>query len=694
MGDRSTSGRRALRLALALLAVGLPLAGTGALRHSAAADSASAAELSLRDPATALRAAESAMSAGNVEEGLRLLAEISNRYPIVADYADRRRARELLARGDPAGAASVAREALQTHSESPLRAGFYAMLGDARALLGDADGARSAWRSAIDDTRSDSERARLRLQIARSYEDAGDLRSARDAYLSIWVSHPTREEGEVAGVRLDALPERAGPTRSGRDWRRRGDKLFRARRNEEALEAYAQALAGELSRSERRRTQRQQAQTLFRMRSYPAAVEAFAKLPQVDDVPIWHARSLARADRVLESIDEFERLSRTRRDAIGTRATYLAALLLDGRGFSDRARRHYERIASRRSSAGLRGAALWRLGWAAYREGNYEEALGYLDRLVRALGPRSGVDALRERYWRARALDKTGSPAARAEFTAIALEYPFSYYGLRARERADREAPARMRVLAASRAKETSKRKALPREDLERPRILLEAGLLDDARSELARARRNARTASDRLEIAQLLADAGDFNEAQKAAIGHGTSELARGPVPGSEGTWWHAWPYAYGDVVERGTAAPGSVEPGLVLAIMREESGYRPGVRSAVGARGLMQIMPDTGTRLAKGIGIARFDPEELFDPEVNVILGSYYLTQLSNRFPDRLSAAIASYNAGPEVVQEWLEERPEMDDDEWVESIPYDQTRSYVKRVLRSLHAYRVLY
>ncbi|HKK51042.1 MAG TPA: lytic transglycosylase domain-containing protein, partial [Myxococcota bacterium] len=130
-----------------------------------------------------------------------------------------------------------------------------------------------------------------------------------------------------------------------------------------------------------------------------------------------------------------------------------------------------------------------------------------------------------------------------------------------------------------------------------------------------------------------------------------------------------------------------------LVYSIMREESGYRPEVVSPVGARGLLQIMRETGARLASRRGRESFDPDELFDPRTNIELGSFYLGELSQRFPDRLSASIASYNAGPHVVSDWVaaDDRP---DDEWVESIPYSQTRSYVKRVMRSLQAYRRLY
>jgi len=106
-----------------------------------------------------------------------------------------------------------------------------------------------------------------------------------------------------------------------------------------------------------------------------------------------------------------------------------------------------------------------------------------------------------------------------------------------------------------------------------------------------------------------------------------------------------------------------------------------------------LLQIMPETGKRLALRESLAEFTPDDLFIPSVNIRLGSAYLEQLMTRFDGRRSAAIASYNAGPDAVAGWLATGP-FEDDEWVEAIPYEQTREYVKRVLRSLQVYRVLY
>ena len=171
------------------------------------------------------------------------------------------------------------------------------------------------------------------------------------------------------------------------------------------------------------------------------------------------------------------------------------------------------------------------------------------------------------------------------------------------------------------------------------------------------------------------------------------TETLARGPAPVQLELWWHAWPAPFLSEVIAATAGRSNLDPALVYAIMREESGYRPSVVSSSGARGLLQLMPETAERVAAGAGIAAPSIEDLFVPRVNIQLGALYLEGLLRRFDGRTSAAVSSYNAGPIAVARWLD-RATGEDDEWVEDIGYDQTRAYVKRVMRSLYAYRVLY
>ena len=201
-----------------------------------------------------------------------------------------------------------------------------------------------------------------------------------------------------------------------------------------------------------------------------------------------------------------------------------------------------------------------------------------------------------------------------------------------------------------------------------------------------------ARGLDDRLAIAALCADAGDFSGAQRVVVDAYSEELARGPAPGDLELWWHAWPAPYDAELQKATRS-GQPSRELVYSIMREESGYRPDVISVSGARGLLQLMPDTATRVARDVELAGFDPKDLFQPAVNIELGSAYLGQLLARFDGNAAAAIGSYNAGPEAVARW-QPGGGTPEDVWIEQIPYDQTRGYVKRVLRSLHVYRVIY
>jgi soluble lytic murein transglycosylase len=301
---------------------------------------------------------------------------------------------------------------------------------------------------------------------------------------------------------------------------------------------------------------------------------------------------------------------------------------------------------------------------------------------------------LRPRYWAARSVEAAGDEArARKEFEILATDWRMSYYGWRAQQRlgefdliakgvANVAAPGAASRIEASR--------------LQRVALLLEADLKEMALHEIQSLLPQARSLSDRIRVGRLLANAGDYYRAQLLVVEAYSPLLGKGLRPGYEPLFWLGWPPAYREFVEASLPLSGRVEPALVWAIMREESGFRPQVMSSAGARGLLQLMPETARRTAGRVGLAEFeDPEALFYPAPNIALGSAYLDHLAGRFPTRLSAVIGSYNAGPTAVSQWLEGASgELEDDIWVEDIPYSQTRSYVKRVLRSLHVYRNFY
>jgi soluble lytic murein transglycosylase len=139
--------------------------------------------------------------------------------------------------------------------------------------------------------------------------------------------------------------------------------------------------------------------------------------------------------------------------------------------------------------------------------------------------------------------------------------------------------------------------------------------------------------------------------------------------------------------------AGRAAIDPLLVAAVVREESSYYPQARSRVGARGLMQLMPDTARPLAQARKLPFNNGNVLDDPGANLDMGAGYLAGLVREFGDA-RLAVAAYNAGPTRVREWWAARRSDDLEIWVEQIPFNETRAFVKRVMLSWEEYRRLY
>jgi peptidoglycan lytic transglycosylase len=152
-------------------------------------------------------------------------------------------------------------------------------------------------------------------------------------------------------------------------------------------------------------------------------------------------------------------------------------------------------------------------------------------------------------------------------------------------------------------------------------------------------------------------------------------------------------YPLGFRDLVEREAAAH-ALDPLLVAALIRQESLFDSEARSPADALGLMQILPATGRRLAAESGAEDFSAAELYEPARNVALGTAYLRDLHDRYGGNLPRVLAAYNAGEAAVDKWQRRYPDVEDDEFVESISYRETRGYVKRVLQNRRLYEALY
>ncbi|MCW5580240.1 MAG: lytic transglycosylase domain-containing protein [Luteimonas sp.] len=160
------------------------------------------------------------------------------------------------------------------------------------------------------------------------------------------------------------------------------------------------------------------------------------------------------------------------------------------------------------------------------------------------------------------------------------------------------------------------------------------------------------------------------------------------GKAPGETRLYTLRFPIHHADVIQR-EAKRNGLDPAWVAAEIRAESVYNPRARSHANARGLMQVLPDTGAAVARRRGLAWGGAESLYDPETNIILGTAYLREKEDMY-GKPYVAIAAYNAGPTPTSRWLSQRPAMDPDIWIETISYRETREYVARIL----AFSVIY
>ncbi len=155
----------------------------------------------------------------------------------------------------------------------------------------------------------------------------------------------------------------------------------------------------------------------------------------------------------------------------------------------------------------------------------------------------------------------------------------------------------------------------------------------------------------------------------------------------------WHVlFPLEHAEALAAKAQANG-LDPALVAGLICQESTFSADALSPVGARGLMQIMPGTGRTIAKELGV-RYVARDLYDPAVNLQFGAHYLATLLQRYGGRIERALAAYNAGPHRVDAWTAATPDVPADEFIEEIPFSETRHYVATVLANQAQYRRLY
>jgi soluble lytic murein transglycosylase len=292
----------------------------------------------------------------------------------------------------------------------------------------------------------------------------------------------------------------------------------------------------------------------------------------------------------------------------------------------------------------------------------------------------TAVSRARGAYWAGRAAEAAGDGRAAADWYRRAAEHPTMFYGQLA---AYHLTPGRALDLPADPAAAAAERRAFAAHDLTRAVHVLAAfgqrRRVDAFLLHLAAARESAGWKALSAELATSLGRPDLAVAVERQSVRRSTPLITHGyptlPLPAA--------------------ASPVSLEEPLVLAVIRQESGYRVDAVSGAGARGLMQLMPATAKGVSDRLGLP-YSPDRLVsDPSYNMTLGQAYLGSMIGTFDGSYVRGLAAYNAGPGRVRSWRDARGRPNDlaaaIDWIEMIPYEETRTYVQRVLSHMHVYR---
>jgi soluble lytic murein transglycosylase len=399
---------------------------------------------------------------------------------------------------------------------------------------------------------------------------------------------------------------------------------------------------------------------LFKQKKYQEAAEVYKK---VND-RYWELRSLYRAgekEAVYSTMNELLQSNDKRMGSI------LITVASDKRreGAIDEAIHLFENIIERYPSE--KEDALWGIGWTYFLAGEYKKASDIFSRLNAAFSNPKYL------YWKARSLEKAGGDSEKI-YTAI-IEKDSDIYSFMSYIRM-KESPGQSKTKKY--IKPITGTPVISRK-INRIEALSDLDFSKEALSELIYTSKNTESIEDIIYICSKMQELGEYKHLVRLAL----------KVPYREEIHRFLYPYAYRETIEY-LSKKYSLDPLLALSIIREESRFDPDARSVAGALGLMQLMPHTAYRLDNKLRLGIDNSQDILKVKNNIHVGIYYLSHLTKEFGS-YSYAIAAYNAGEEVVRKWLQKGNYKSPDEFIEDIPYSETRNYVKRVLNTFVAYK---
>lgn len=612
------------------------------------------------------------------DEAIPVLNEAATHYSEVAPFLRLRVAEGEDARGNHAEAAKIAAEIIalgHTSAATVARLRLPALY----AAVGDTAATEAAFRQAMAvpiDELTESDFVELAKRLAKAGRN--DLATAlRMRLLTDYTSgRYTEQTYDFVKEHIAALPAAEKLAMA--------QKLARANRYDQALALFNQMPGGAAE------AQAARMQALFSSRNYGQLVDETKDVKLTDPaLVLLRARAAWRDDRPQEMLDLLTRIekdwpsSTQAAEAKISRAKYYVTDVVDHAKAIDNLEKA---IAAKHF--GSDGENLWNLGFTHALAGRYDEALRVFDRYIAAYP--DGDWKTNSLFWSAKIHDRFGRTAERdAKAAQIAAEYPFSYYSYRVKELWG------ARPAATATTNVFPDVSALPADPgFAMVDILLDLGLNRAATREMKiLAARYPKDPAVQFRLADVYVRGGEPFRANTVLQRQFRPFIRHGGENIPQRFWEILYPLAYWETIQTEGARRGH-DPYLLASIIRQESGFEPSTVSNAGAVGLMQIMPEEAPRIAEAAGLGSITRTDLFDPETNIAVGAAEYSQKLSLMRNNPILAIAAYNAGESAVGTWLERTPLDDVDLFVETIPYAETRLYVKTVTRNRFEYRRIY
>jgi soluble lytic murein transglycosylase len=554
-------------------------------------------------------------------------------------------------------------------------------------------------------------RADLELALGRAYAAAGQPAKAVDVLRNLYISMPLAAESAQAEIELKNLAATTQISPLGVNGRRsRADLLAKGKRFSEAAEEY-RGLVDAVDPNERPDVELALATALRRSGDNKEARKILESLPtSPPELNAQRLFNLGEVARVTNDDDGFLRNLAELRQSAPTSPWLEQALLAAGNFYLlkpdyDKAIDAYRELQQRFPNAGRASYAHWKVAWLSLRQGRNAEAKAGFEQQI-ALYPTS-AEIPAALYWRARLAEEDNDPAmARAYYQKLSERFRNFYYGELARGRLrEIKAPANSAENGATKYALLDRVPAIeagghittsdpPTDNLryQKSQLLENGALVDFAVRELQAAGKEDKGNWVTAETAKLYQDAGRYDGAiqvfKRAIPNYFAVDLPTLPR-----FYWEAlFPKAYWTDLKK-FSDQNALDPYLVASLIRQESEFNPGAVSRANAVGLMQLLPKVGRGVAREEKLKRFAPSQLFTPEVNLQLGTRYFREMVDKFGS-FEYALAAYNAGSNRVDDWKGQGKYRDPQEFVESIPFTETREYVQAILRNANVYRQLY